>query len=106
MKKIIVDQNSCIGCGACVAIDDTHFDFNEDGKSTVISQENLDDSNLANAMESCPVAAISIGEADTSCKCGDNCTCGDNCECGDDCACHTKEDECCGGCEGCAGCEK
>lgn len=31
MKKIIVDDEKCIGCGACVAIDSEHFDFNEDG---------------------------------------------------------------------------
>ena len=60
MKEIKVLKDVCIGCGACVAIDDEHFEFDEDGKSNVISNENLDSEELANAVESCPVSAISI----------------------------------------------
>lgn len=60
MKKIVVDQNTCICCGACVSIDEKHFDFNDDGKSTPISQENLEDQNLMDAIESCPVSAIKL----------------------------------------------
>ena len=62
MKKIIVDDEKCIGCGACVAIDSEHFDFNEDGLSEAISQENLESENLQNAISSCPVNAIKIAE--------------------------------------------
>ena len=58
MKKIIVDDEKCIGCGACVAIDSEHFDFNEDGLSEAISQENLESENLQNAISSCPVNAL------------------------------------------------
>ena len=84
MKKIIVDDKICIGCGACVGIDSKHFDFNEEGLSHAISQDNLDAENLNEAMASCPVSAIKIVNDDKSdndeCGCGDNCNC-ENCEC-------------------------
>ena len=34
-------NDTCIGCGACVAIDPEHFDFNE-GLSVATSQEVTD----------------------------------------------------------------
>ena len=55
MEKLIVND-SCIGCGACQAIDPEHFEV--DGISKVISEENLDSSALENAIASCPVYAI------------------------------------------------
>ena len=33
MKKLNVNEEACIGCGACVAIDGADCDFNEDGLS-------------------------------------------------------------------------
>jgi ferredoxin len=88
MKKLKVNENVCIGCGACVAIDPEHFEFNDDGHSQAKSNENLESSNLNNAMESCPVGAISIeGCNNPDCNC-DPCTCGDDCKCdGKDCNC-------------------
>ena len=84
MKKLIVDDSNCIGCGACVGIDNKHFDFNDSGLSSVISQDNLDDENLNQAIASCPVSAIRLVsdvECDNDeCECGDDCQC-DNCEC-------------------------
>ena len=35
MKKIKVNTEGCIGCGACVGLDPEHFDFNEEGLSLV-----------------------------------------------------------------------
>ena len=61
MEKLKVNGN-CIGCGACVAIDEEHFDLSDDGTSTVISNENLDTDEVKNAIASCPVNAISIEE--------------------------------------------
>ncbi len=80
MKKIIVDDEKCIGCGACIAIDSEHFDFNEDGLSEAIFHENLESDNLQNAISSCPVNAIKISSHDKN-----ECTC-DDCHC-DDCNC-------------------
>ena len=58
MKKIEINENS-IGCGMCTSLDEEHFTFG-DGKAEVLNNENLDSSNLQNAIESCPVGAISI----------------------------------------------
>ncbi|MBR1818344.1 MAG: ferredoxin [Bacilli bacterium] len=66
MKKIVVNTSNCIGCGACVGIDPEHFDFNDDGLSHPISQENLDSPDLQNAFASCPVAIISLEEEHAS----------------------------------------
>ena len=52
-------NETCIGCGACVAIDPEHFDFNE-GVSVAISQE-IDDK-VKETAEACPVGAIEIEE--------------------------------------------
>lgn len=60
MKKVNVDQVKCIGCGACVGIDPEHFDFEDSGLSTVISQENLETEELQQAVEGCPTGAISV----------------------------------------------
>ncbi len=60
MKKIVVDEK-CIGCGACIAIDSEHFDF-EGNLSHAISNENLESDALQNAIASCPVGAIEIVE--------------------------------------------
>lgn len=62
MKKINVSQDRCIGCGACVAIDPEHFEFNDEGKSNVLTNENLESENLVNAIESCPTSAIEMTE--------------------------------------------
>ena len=62
MKKLIVNTEGCIGCGACVGIDPEHFDFNEDGLSCVISEENLESSAVQDAIAACPVQIISLEE--------------------------------------------
>lgn len=62
MKKIVVNEDACIGCGACVAIDSSHFAFNDEGLSHAISNENLESEELLSAIESCPTSAISIIE--------------------------------------------
>ena len=62
MKKIVINQDSCIGCGACIAIDPEHFDFSDEGLSTVIKQDDNENSNVQNAIESCPTNAINYEE--------------------------------------------
>ena len=45
MKKIEVDQNKCIGCGACVGLTNSEiFDFNDDGLASAI-ENNFDELN-------------------------------------------------------------
>lgn len=90
MKKIIVNDETCIGCGACIAIDSEHFDFDSDGRSCAISNENLNSDDLSNAIESCPVAAISIEESE--CNCGQ---CEGEESYDSDCQCSCNECHCC-----------
>lgn len=61
---IKVNENTCIGCGACVAIAPENFDFNESGLSTVIS-ETITES-TEEAASACPVNAISISNETAS----------------------------------------
>lgn len=53
---ITVDQEACIGCGACASICPDVFIMNDDGKSEVVSQGDLECAK--NAAQSCPVQAI------------------------------------------------
>ena len=55
---IKVDQNTCIGCGACVSLCPKAFKLNEQGKSEPIDQSETDCAKKA--AESCPVQAISV----------------------------------------------
>ena len=59
MKKLFVNKEACIGCGACIAIDPEHFDFDDDGLSNVISNENVESDDTKNAISNCPTDAIS-----------------------------------------------
>ena len=60
MKKLEVDQVKCIGCGMCAGIDPNHFEIEDTGLSTVISQEEIESENITQAIDSCPTGAISI----------------------------------------------
>ena len=91
--KVRVNQDGCIGCGACIAIDSEHFDFDSDGRSCVISNENLNSDDLSNAIESCPVAAISIEESE--CDCDSDCQCEADESCNNECQCSCDGCHCC-----------
>lgn len=85
MKNLVLNEDACIGCGSCIAVDPEHFDFNEDGLAKVINNDNLETNSVINAIGSCPTNAISIGESN-SCSCS-NCpgcssTNGGSCGCG------------------------
>lgn len=60
MAKVTVSKDLCIGCGACVAIDDTTFTFSDEGYAEAIKNEITDD--VREAAESCPTNAIIIEE--------------------------------------------
>lgn len=103
MKDLIVNQDACIGCGSCIAVDPEHFDFNDDGLAKVISNGNLETNSLINAIGSCPTNAISIGEVSGCANCAtcpgcassnEEIHCDDKkCNCGDECEC-TTDDHC------------
>ena len=62
--KVKVNQDNCIGCGACEAICGEVFALNDEGLSTVIADDlskvSLDD--VREASEGCPTGAIEIKE--------------------------------------------
>ncbi len=71
--KIEIDREGCIGCGACYALDPSHYESDEEGKSKVVGSE-TDASNSSGVFEdegielvreaesSCPVFAIVVTE--------------------------------------------
>lgn len=58
--KVKVNQDSCIGCGACQAICEDVFEIGNDGLSVVkvdvVPEEKVD--MAKEAIESCPTGAI------------------------------------------------
>jgi ferredoxin len=60
-KKIVVDDELCIGCGTCISIAPAYFEFNEEGKSIVKKQyDPADDGLIQEAIGDCPSNAISL----------------------------------------------
>lgn len=61
MAKATVND-TCIGCGACIAVSPEVFDLNEDGLAVSIIDGDLGDleASAKEAAESCPVEAIII----------------------------------------------
>jgi ferredoxin len=62
MKKVMVDSTKCIGCGTCVALAPKSFKMTDDGKSQAINPAGDDEAAVQNAIDSCPVDAISWQE--------------------------------------------
>ena len=58
--KVKVNENACIGCGACAAICDNVFEINDEGLSSVVvdTVDEADIDNVKEAIESCPTGAI------------------------------------------------
>ena len=59
MKKVIIDKDKCIGCGACVSIAPDCFDFDNQGLSELV-KEDATNEEVIDAIESCPTEAIHI----------------------------------------------
>ena len=58
--KVKVNQEKCIGCGACPSLVPDVFDFNDDGLAHVITDtvpKDLED-DVKDALNNCPVEAI------------------------------------------------
>ncbi len=58
--KFEVDQDACIGCGACQAICEEVFEITDDGYATAKKGEVKEDlkEDAISAMEGCPTNAI------------------------------------------------
>ncbi|MCK5084941.1 MAG: ferredoxin [Candidatus Pacebacteria bacterium] len=62
VKKIEVDQELCIGCGACVNLCPDIFELQDDGKANVINEGESKKCDCEIAINSCPVGAIKVKE--------------------------------------------
>jgi ferredoxin len=71
--KIEIERGGCIACGTCYSVDPSHFEPDDEGKSTVIGGETdgnsssgvFDDEEVENAREaedSCPTSVITVTE--------------------------------------------
>lgn len=59
--KLVVNRDNCIGCGACESSFQEIFQLDDQGVSTVICKdfEKIDEETLDEAVNCCPVGAIS-----------------------------------------------
>lgn len=69
MKKVKVNQELCIGCGACQAIAEAVFQLNDEGFAETKEENNTIDTmkeelknDVMDALEGCPTSAIFIEE--------------------------------------------
>lgn len=59
MAKVVVDANTCVGCGLCVNACATVFELGEDGIAKVKTSE-CPDCDLHDIASQCPVNCITI----------------------------------------------
>lgn len=57
---ISIDTSKCIGCGTCAALKPDFFEVTNEGKARAKVSEIPDASVVKEAVESCPVQAISV----------------------------------------------
>lgn len=60
MKKIVIDQIECIGCGMCTLMCPNIFKLGKNGKAEVIGQAVGIKEEVVEAIDSCPVDAITF----------------------------------------------
>ena len=71
MEKVRVNDEACIGCGACMAIASDVFEINDDGLVEAKEDNNIIDNmdselkeDVMDAVEGCPTSAIQIEKND------------------------------------------
>lgn len=80
MKKVSVNKEQCIMCGACYGQATDVFASDTDGTSKVIKELIPDDDTFTiSVIEGCPTGAIKMEEVEGNCDCED-CKC-ENCDC-------------------------
>jgi ferredoxin len=58
-KKVIIDEDECVGCESCVEICPEVFEFDETTeKAVVILSEGGPEDSIEEAMDACPVECI------------------------------------------------
>lgn len=71
MEKVRVNDEACIGCGACMAIASDVFEINDEGLAKAKEDNNIIDNmdsklkeDVMDAVEGCPTSAIQIEKND------------------------------------------
>ena len=59
-KKIIVDQELCIGCGVCANLCPDVFEIQDNGKAETTNKDNCENRDCEDVVNNCPVGAIKI----------------------------------------------
>ncbi|MFW5500839.1 MULTISPECIES: ferredoxin [unclassified Maridesulfovibrio] len=60
-KKVVIDQDECIGCETCVELCPEVFALDSDGeKAEVIKEDAVDLECVLESIDTCPVECISI----------------------------------------------
>ena len=62
MKKPLIDWEECIGCGSCAEICPEVFEVRDDAKAYVIGEDKCSTCSCEEAVDICPVEAITIEE--------------------------------------------
>ena len=62
MKKPVIDWDECIGCGSCVELCPEVIELRDDAKAYVIGEEKCNTCDCDEAVDICPVEAITISE--------------------------------------------
>ena len=58
-KRVVIDDDECVGCQSCVELCPDVFGFNEDTeKAEVLQAEGGDEDCIEEAIDSCPVECI------------------------------------------------
>jgi ferredoxin len=58
-KRVVIDDDECVGCESCVELCPDIFGLNEDTeKAEVLKPEGGDEDCIEEAIESCPVECI------------------------------------------------
>jgi len=66
MKKPVINQETCIGCSTCSSLASKTFVLGDDGKAKVTNPPGNSQEEIQNAIDSCPVDAISWAEGENS----------------------------------------
>ncbi|WP_329021503.1 ferredoxin [Streptomyces sp. NBC_00690] len=59
-RRIEIDRDICIGSGLCAATAPRHFALGEDRRSRILPDAGEPDEEVADAVDFCPVEAISL----------------------------------------------
>ena len=60
MKKLVVDEQTCVCCGSCSAICEDVFGWSDNGTACVKDESKIEENKEAveNAIDGCPTGAI------------------------------------------------